>query len=188
MPSSKTFVCKYASTRAFQIPFKIGAVKAHALIDTGAQCSVLSSGLVKRAFDKQSLQLPICGKIKVADGALVNAQGPVVVLMESAFGQHMIKCVILNEDSNDQCIIGTNFLAHPDIHAILNFKDNYIKIQDLKLPLKVITSVCSKTELFLNAANDNVLQEIPKVEQVSFYDDESDTFSQPKEIEAEQAV
>uniref|UniRef100_A0A915INZ9 Peptidase A2 domain-containing protein n=1 Tax=Romanomermis culicivorax TaxID=13658 RepID=A0A915INZ9_ROMCU len=52
-PSSKTFICKYASTRAFKIPIKIGAVKAHTLIDTGAQCLVLSSGLVKRAFDNQ---------------------------------------------------------------------------------------------------------------------------------------
>uniref|UniRef100_A0A915K0Z2 Uncharacterized protein n=1 Tax=Romanomermis culicivorax TaxID=13658 RepID=A0A915K0Z2_ROMCU len=33
-PSSKTFVCKYASMRAFQIPIKLRAVKAHALIDT----------------------------------------------------------------------------------------------------------------------------------------------------------
>uniref|UniRef100_A0A915ILW1 Uncharacterized protein n=1 Tax=Romanomermis culicivorax TaxID=13658 RepID=A0A915ILW1_ROMCU len=56
--------------------------------------------------------------------------------MESAFGEHMIKCVILDDDNNDQCIIGTNFLAHPDIHAILNFKDNYTQIQDMKLPLK----------------------------------------------------
>uniref|UniRef100_A0A915L5G8 Peptidase A2 domain-containing protein n=1 Tax=Romanomermis culicivorax TaxID=13658 RepID=A0A915L5G8_ROMCU len=72
-PSSKIFVRKYVSTRAFQIPIKLGAIKAHALIDTGAQCSLLSSGLVKCAFDKQSLQLPICGKIKVADGAVVNA-------------------------------------------------------------------------------------------------------------------
>uniref|UniRef100_A0A915ITP0 Peptidase A2 domain-containing protein n=1 Tax=Romanomermis culicivorax TaxID=13658 RepID=A0A915ITP0_ROMCU len=39
-PSTKTFVHKYTSTRAFQIPIKLGAVKAHALIDTGAQCSV----------------------------------------------------------------------------------------------------------------------------------------------------
>uniref|UniRef100_A0A915KEU9 Uncharacterized protein n=1 Tax=Romanomermis culicivorax TaxID=13658 RepID=A0A915KEU9_ROMCU len=46
-------------------------------------------GLVKRAFDKQSLQLPICGKIKVADGAVVNPHGPVVVTMESVFGEHM---------------------------------------------------------------------------------------------------
>uniref|UniRef100_A0A915JCC9 Integrase zinc-binding domain-containing protein n=1 Tax=Romanomermis culicivorax TaxID=13658 RepID=A0A915JCC9_ROMCU len=50
--------------------------------------------------------------------------------------EHMIKCVILDQDGNDQCIIGTDFLAHPDIHAILNFKDNYIEIQDVKLPLK----------------------------------------------------
>uniref|UniRef100_A0A915I662 Peptidase A2 domain-containing protein n=1 Tax=Romanomermis culicivorax TaxID=13658 RepID=A0A915I662_ROMCU len=64
-------------TRAFQIPIKFRAVKAHTLMDTGAQCSVLSSGLVKSAFDKQSLQLPICRKIKVADGAVVNAHGPV---------------------------------------------------------------------------------------------------------------
>uniref|UniRef100_A0A915JW34 Uncharacterized protein n=1 Tax=Romanomermis culicivorax TaxID=13658 RepID=A0A915JW34_ROMCU len=49
-------------------------------------------GLVKRVFDKQSLQLPICRKIKVADGALVKAHGPVVLTMESMFGEHMIKC------------------------------------------------------------------------------------------------
>uniref|UniRef100_A0A915HHI9 Peptidase A2 domain-containing protein n=1 Tax=Romanomermis culicivorax TaxID=13658 RepID=A0A915HHI9_ROMCU len=188
MPSSKTFVCKYAPTKAFQIPIKLGAVKAQALIDTGAQCSVLSSGLIKRAFDKQSLQLPICGKIKVTDGVIVNANGPVFVMMESAFGEHMIKCVILDDDNNDQCIIGTNFLAHPDIYVILNFEDNYIEIQDVKLLLKVITSIRLHTELFLNATNDNVLQEIPEVERVSFYDDKLDTISQTEEIQAEQAV
>uniref|UniRef100_A0A915J9U3 Aspartic peptidase DDI1-type domain-containing protein n=1 Tax=Romanomermis culicivorax TaxID=13658 RepID=A0A915J9U3_ROMCU len=156
--ANMTFVRKYAYTRAFQIPIKLGAVKAHTLIDTSAQCSVLSSGLVKHAFDKISLQLPICGKIKVADGAIVNAHGPVVVTMESAFGEHMIKCMILDNDRNDQCIIGTNFLTHPDI------KENYIEIQDVKLPLKVIPSVRSRTELFLNATNDNVLEEIPEEE------------------------
>uniref|UniRef100_A0A915I090 Peptidase A2 domain-containing protein n=1 Tax=Romanomermis culicivorax TaxID=13658 RepID=A0A915I090_ROMCU len=174
--SSKTFVRKYASTRAFQIPIKLRAIKAHALIDTGAQCSVLSSGLVKCAFNKQSLQLPICGKIKVADGAVVNAHGPVVVTMESTFGEHMIKCLILDDDGNDQCIISTNFLTHPDIHAILNFKDNYIEIQDVKLPLKVIASVRSQMELFLNAANDNILEESPK------------RSNQPEKIEAEQPI
>uniref|UniRef100_A0A915HXA2 Uncharacterized protein n=1 Tax=Romanomermis culicivorax TaxID=13658 RepID=A0A915HXA2_ROMCU len=132
-------------------------------------------------------QLPICGKIKVADGAIVNAHAPVVI-MESAFSEHMIKCIIIDEDNNDQCIIGTDFLAHPDIHPILNFKDNYIKIQDVKLPLKVITLVRPHTELFLNAVNDNVLEEIPEPKRVSFHDDKSDTFSQTEEIEAEQAV
>uniref|UniRef100_A0A915HWX8 Uncharacterized protein n=1 Tax=Romanomermis culicivorax TaxID=13658 RepID=A0A915HWX8_ROMCU len=100
----------------------------------------------------------------------------------------MIKCVILDDDNNDQCIIGTYFLARPDIHAILNFKDNYIEIQDVKLPLKVIASVRLHMEIFLNAANDNVLEEIPEAERVSFSDGKSDTFSQTKEIEAEQAV
>uniref|UniRef100_A0A915KWQ8 Uncharacterized protein n=1 Tax=Romanomermis culicivorax TaxID=13658 RepID=A0A915KWQ8_ROMCU len=165
MPSSKMFVHNYTSTQAFQIPIKIGAVKAH------PQCSILSSGLVKHAFDKQSLQLRICGKIKVAVGALVNTHGPVVVTIESAFGEHMIKCVILDDDSNDQCIMGTDFLTHPDIHGILNFKDNYIEIQDVKLLLKVITSVCSQTELFLNVANDNVLEEIPEAERVEYVKD-----------------
>uniref|UniRef100_A0A915L3H7 Peptidase A2 domain-containing protein n=1 Tax=Romanomermis culicivorax TaxID=13658 RepID=A0A915L3H7_ROMCU len=71
-------------------------------MDTGAQCSVLSSRLVKCAFDKQSHQLPICGKIKFAGGAVVNAHSTVVLTMESAFGEHMIKCVILDDDGNDQ--------------------------------------------------------------------------------------
>uniref|UniRef100_A0A915L2R9 Peptidase A2 domain-containing protein n=1 Tax=Romanomermis culicivorax TaxID=13658 RepID=A0A915L2R9_ROMCU len=171
-----------------KIPIKIGAIKAHALINTGAQCSILSSGLVKRALDKQSLQLLICGKIKVADGTIVNAHSPVVVTMESAFREHMIKCIILDNDSNDQCIISTDFLMHPDIHMILNFKDNYVEIQDVKLPLKVMASVGSQTEFFLKDAKDNVLEEIPEEERVSFYDDKSDTFSQSEEIEAQQAV
>uniref|UniRef100_A0A915HPC6 Uncharacterized protein n=1 Tax=Romanomermis culicivorax TaxID=13658 RepID=A0A915HPC6_ROMCU len=84
--------------------------------------------------------------------------------MESAFGEHMIKCVILDDDGNDQCIIDTDFLAHSDIQAILNFKENYIQIQDVKLLLKVVTSICPQTELFLNASNDNVLEEIPDEE------------------------
>uniref|UniRef100_A0A915L8R0 Uncharacterized protein n=1 Tax=Romanomermis culicivorax TaxID=13658 RepID=A0A915L8R0_ROMCU len=84
--------------------------------------------------------------------------------MESTFGEHMIKCVILDNDGNDQCIIGTDFLTHPDIQAILNFKENYMEIQDMKLLLKVIPSVPSQTELFLNAANDKVLEEIPEEE------------------------
>uniref|UniRef100_A0A915KVQ2 Uncharacterized protein n=1 Tax=Romanomermis culicivorax TaxID=13658 RepID=A0A915KVQ2_ROMCU len=108
--------------------------------------------------------------------------------MESAFREHMIKCVILDIQGNDQCIISTDFLIHPDIHAILNFKENYIEIQDMKLSLKVITLARSQTELFLNAVNDNILEEIPEEERVSFYDDKSDIFSQPEEIEAEQPI
>uniref|UniRef100_A0A915J2Z6 Peptidase A2 domain-containing protein n=1 Tax=Romanomermis culicivorax TaxID=13658 RepID=A0A915J2Z6_ROMCU len=54
-PFTKTFIQKYASMRAFEIPIKLGTANAHALIDTGAQCSMLSSGLVKHAFEKQSL-------------------------------------------------------------------------------------------------------------------------------------
>uniref|UniRef100_A0A915HYZ3 Uncharacterized protein n=1 Tax=Romanomermis culicivorax TaxID=13658 RepID=A0A915HYZ3_ROMCU len=108
--------------------------------------------------------------------------------MESTFREHMIKCVILHEDNKDQCIISTDFLAHPDIQAILNFKVHYIKIHDVKLPLKVIASVCPHMELFLNAVNDNLLEEIPEAERVSFYDDKSDNFSQTEEIKAEQAI
>uniref|UniRef100_A0A915KNU4 Uncharacterized protein n=1 Tax=Romanomermis culicivorax TaxID=13658 RepID=A0A915KNU4_ROMCU len=130
---------------------------------------LLSARLAKPAFDKQSLQLSICGRIKVAHSAVVNAHGPVVVTIESAFSEHMIKCVILDNEGNDQCIIGTNFLPHPDIHAILNFKENYIEIQDVKLPLKVITSVHPQMELFLNTANDNVLEETPEEEQFRFH-------------------
>uniref|UniRef100_A0A915KHV9 Uncharacterized protein n=1 Tax=Romanomermis culicivorax TaxID=13658 RepID=A0A915KHV9_ROMCU len=43
-------------------------------------------------------------------------------------------------------------------------------------------------ELFLNAAHDNILEEIPKAEKVIFCEDKSDTFSQTEEIEAEQLV
>uniref|UniRef100_A0A915HLC8 Uncharacterized protein n=1 Tax=Romanomermis culicivorax TaxID=13658 RepID=A0A915HLC8_ROMCU len=108
--------------------------------------------------------------------------------MGSAFGEHMIKCVILDDDGNDQCIIGTNVLTHPDIQAILNFKENYIEIQDVKLPLEVIASVRPEMELFLKATKNNILEEIPKEDRVSFYDHKSDIFSQPEEIEAGQLI
>uniref|UniRef100_A0A915KRH7 Uncharacterized protein n=1 Tax=Romanomermis culicivorax TaxID=13658 RepID=A0A915KRH7_ROMCU len=43
-------------------------------------------------------------------------------------------------------------------------------------------------KLFLSAAYDNVLKEIPDDERVSFCEDKSDTFSQIEEIEAKQSV
>uniref|UniRef100_A0A915K0S7 Uncharacterized protein n=1 Tax=Romanomermis culicivorax TaxID=13658 RepID=A0A915K0S7_ROMCU len=101
MRSMKMFVEKYASTPAFQIPVRIGSINAYALIHTGAQCLVLSSGLVKHAFDKQSLQSPICRRIEVAEGAIITAHGLVVITIESAFGEHMIKFIILKDNNND---------------------------------------------------------------------------------------
>uniref|UniRef100_A0A915I5D3 Uncharacterized protein n=1 Tax=Romanomermis culicivorax TaxID=13658 RepID=A0A915I5D3_ROMCU len=69
--------------------------------------------------------------------------------MESTLGEHVIKCIILDDDSNDQCIIGTDFLVPSDISAILNFKENYITIQDIKLRLKVIPVTRQLTKSFL---------------------------------------
>uniref|UniRef100_A0A915JWW0 Reverse transcriptase/retrotransposon-derived protein RNase H-like domain-containing protein n=1 Tax=Romanomermis culicivorax TaxID=13658 RepID=A0A915JWW0_ROMCU len=86
--------------------------------------------------------------------------------MESAFGEHIIKCIILDDNNNDQCIISTDFFVHPDIHTILNFKDNYIEIQDIKLLLKVIAAVHSLMKLFLRAACGNPLEEIPEEERI----------------------
>uniref|UniRef100_A0A915HL71 Uncharacterized protein n=1 Tax=Romanomermis culicivorax TaxID=13658 RepID=A0A915HL71_ROMCU len=108
--------------------------------------------------------------------------------MESASGKHMIKCVILDNDSNDQCIIGTDFLAHPHIHTILNFKDNSLEIQDINWLLKVIATIRHLTKTFLNIACNNLLEGIPEEERVSFCDNKSDTFSQIEEIEAEKLI
>uniref|UniRef100_A0A915JFF8 Uncharacterized protein n=1 Tax=Romanomermis culicivorax TaxID=13658 RepID=A0A915JFF8_ROMCU len=71
---------------------------------------------------------------------------------QEARQHNIINCIILIDDSNGQCIIGTNFLVHPDIFAILNFKDNYIEIQDVKLPLKVIAAIKRLAKMFLSAA------------------------------------
>uniref|UniRef100_A0A915HQ33 Uncharacterized protein n=1 Tax=Romanomermis culicivorax TaxID=13658 RepID=A0A915HQ33_ROMCU len=90
------------------------------------------------------------------------AHGLMVITMESAFSKHMIKCVILNNDSNDQCIIGTNFLVHPNIHAVLNFKDDYIEFQNMKLPFKVIVAIKLLTKPSLTTTCHNVLEEILK--------------------------
>uniref|UniRef100_A0A915IAH9 Retropepsins domain-containing protein n=1 Tax=Romanomermis culicivorax TaxID=13658 RepID=A0A915IAH9_ROMCU len=43
--------------QAFQIPIKLGTATTQALMDTGAQCFVLSSGLVKHAFDNQTEEI-----------------------------------------------------------------------------------------------------------------------------------
>uniref|UniRef100_A0A915KMS4 Uncharacterized protein n=1 Tax=Romanomermis culicivorax TaxID=13658 RepID=A0A915KMS4_ROMCU len=76
----------------------------------------------------------------------------------------MIKYIILDNDSKNQCIITTDFLAHPNIHIILNFKENYIKIQDIKLPHRVIAVVRPLRKLFLSTTCDNVLEEIQEEE------------------------
>uniref|UniRef100_A0A915JHD6 Uncharacterized protein n=1 Tax=Romanomermis culicivorax TaxID=13658 RepID=A0A915JHD6_ROMCU len=61
-------------------------------------------------------------------------------------------------------------------------------LADLKLLLKVIPLVRPHTELVLNAVNNNILKEIPDAERVKFYDDKSDTFSQPEEAKAEEVA
>uniref|UniRef100_A0A915KVH9 Reverse transcriptase/retrotransposon-derived protein RNase H-like domain-containing protein n=1 Tax=Romanomermis culicivorax TaxID=13658 RepID=A0A915KVH9_ROMCU len=82
--------------------------------------------------------------------------------MESTFGEHMSECLIFDDDGNDQFIIGIHFLLHPNIHAILNFKDKDIEIQNIKMPLKVITTIKPLAKSFLSVAYNNVLEEIPE--------------------------
>uniref|UniRef100_A0A915LA98 Uncharacterized protein n=1 Tax=Romanomermis culicivorax TaxID=13658 RepID=A0A915LA98_ROMCU len=57
--------------------------------------------------------------------------------MEFKFGKYMVKCVILDDDSSDQCIIGTNFLTNPNINAMLNFKEKFLEIQNIKMSFKM---------------------------------------------------
>uniref|UniRef100_A0A915I1Z7 Uncharacterized protein n=1 Tax=Romanomermis culicivorax TaxID=13658 RepID=A0A915I1Z7_ROMCU len=66
--------------------------------------------------------------------------------------------------------------------------DHYIEIQDVKLRLKIVAVVCPQTDLFLNAMHNNVLEENPEAENVSFCEDKSGTFNQMEEIEAEKWV
>uniref|UniRef100_A0A915HSQ7 Uncharacterized protein n=1 Tax=Romanomermis culicivorax TaxID=13658 RepID=A0A915HSQ7_ROMCU len=73
----------------------------------------------------------------------------------------MIKCVILEDENNEQCIIGMDFLAHPDIHVILNFKDNYIEIQDDKLPLKDYCTKLVSIHPFLIKRRQPLLNALP---------------------------
>uniref|UniRef100_A0A915K8K3 Uncharacterized protein n=1 Tax=Romanomermis culicivorax TaxID=13658 RepID=A0A915K8K3_ROMCU len=57
--------------------------------------------------------------------------------MESKFGNYPVKCVVLDDDTQDQFIIGTDFLTHPEINAVLNFKDKFIEIGNKRLPLRI---------------------------------------------------
>uniref|UniRef100_A0A915ICK5 Uncharacterized protein n=1 Tax=Romanomermis culicivorax TaxID=13658 RepID=A0A915ICK5_ROMCU len=109
----------------------------NALIDTVAQCSIISSGLMKHAFDNKMLTLPVCGQIRVMDSTIVRAQRLVIINMESEFNNYPIKCVVLEDDTQDPFIISTDFLAHPEINAMLNFKDEIIEIENKCLPLRI---------------------------------------------------
>uniref|UniRef100_A0A915HG65 Uncharacterized protein n=1 Tax=Romanomermis culicivorax TaxID=13658 RepID=A0A915HG65_ROMCU len=57
--------------------------------------------------------------------------------MESEFGNYPLKCVVLDDDTQDQLTIGTDFLTHPEINAVLNFKNEYIEIGNKCLPLRI---------------------------------------------------
>uniref|UniRef100_A0A915I425 Uncharacterized protein n=1 Tax=Romanomermis culicivorax TaxID=13658 RepID=A0A915I425_ROMCU len=78
--------------------------------------------------------------------------------MGSQFGEHLVKCVVLNDDAQDQFIIRTDFLAHPEINAILNFTEKFLEIQNIKMPLKVVASI--KAQPFLLTPCNNILEEI----------------------------
>uniref|UniRef100_A0A915I4E3 Peptidase A2 domain-containing protein n=1 Tax=Romanomermis culicivorax TaxID=13658 RepID=A0A915I4E3_ROMCU len=137
VPSATQSLRKYTQTKVSHIPIKIGSVNTNALINTGAQCSVISSGLMKRAFDNKTLTLPVWGQIRVTDSAIIQAHGPVVINMESEFGNYPLKCVVLNDDTQNQLTMGTDFLTHPEINAVLNFKHEYIQIGNKRLPLRI---------------------------------------------------
>uniref|UniRef100_A0A915IF09 Uncharacterized protein n=1 Tax=Romanomermis culicivorax TaxID=13658 RepID=A0A915IF09_ROMCU len=92
---------------------------------------------MKHALDNKTLTLPVWGQIRVPDSTIIQAHGPVVINMESVFGNYPFKCVVLDDDTQDQLIIRTDFLTHPKINAVLNFKDEYIKIGNKCLPLQI---------------------------------------------------
>uniref|UniRef100_A0A915JK47 Uncharacterized protein n=1 Tax=Romanomermis culicivorax TaxID=13658 RepID=A0A915JK47_ROMCU len=101
VPSATDVLIKYTQTTCFHIPIKISSIYRNALIDTNAQCSIISSGLMKGAFDNKTLTLPVCGQIKVADSAIVQAHGPLIINMESEFGNYSVKCIVLDNDTHD---------------------------------------------------------------------------------------
>uniref|UniRef100_A0A915L6I2 Uncharacterized protein n=1 Tax=Romanomermis culicivorax TaxID=13658 RepID=A0A915L6I2_ROMCU len=72
-------------------------------------------------------------QIRVADSTIVQAHGPVVINMESKFGNYPLKCVVLDDDTQDRLTIGTDFLTHPEINVVLSFKDEYIEIGNKRL-------------------------------------------------------
>uniref|UniRef100_A0A915K9S5 Uncharacterized protein n=1 Tax=Romanomermis culicivorax TaxID=13658 RepID=A0A915K9S5_ROMCU len=62
--------------------------------------------------------------------------------MESTFGEHMIKSIILSNDSNDQCVIGTNFWHFPTFTTAL---DNNLE----EIPKEERVSFCdNKSDTF----------------------------------------
>uniref|UniRef100_A0A915IRY3 Peptidase A2 domain-containing protein n=1 Tax=Romanomermis culicivorax TaxID=13658 RepID=A0A915IRY3_ROMCU len=104
VPPATDALRKYTQTNAFHIPVKISSINTNALIDTGAQCSITLSGLMKHAFNNKMLTLPVCGQIRVADSTIIQAHRPVIVNIESKFSNYLVKCVVLNNDTQDQFI------------------------------------------------------------------------------------
>uniref|UniRef100_A0A915K0A2 Peptidase A2 domain-containing protein n=1 Tax=Romanomermis culicivorax TaxID=13658 RepID=A0A915K0A2_ROMCU len=137
VPSATDALRKYTPTTTFHISIKISSINTNAIMDTGTQCSVISSSLMKHAFDNKTLTLPVCGQIRVTDSTIVQAHGPIIINMESEFSNYLVKCVVLDNDTQDQFIIRTDFLAHPEINAVLNFKDEFIEIGNKCLLLRI---------------------------------------------------
>uniref|UniRef100_A0A915I4D1 RNA-directed DNA polymerase n=1 Tax=Romanomermis culicivorax TaxID=13658 RepID=A0A915I4D1_ROMCU len=85
LPSSVMMTTNTQDTHALN-----QSTSATNMVSPSEEIASATQRLVKRAFNRQWLQLPICGKIKVADGAVVKAHGPVVITMEFTFGERMI--------------------------------------------------------------------------------------------------
>uniref|UniRef100_A0A915K284 Uncharacterized protein n=1 Tax=Romanomermis culicivorax TaxID=13658 RepID=A0A915K284_ROMCU len=84
---------------------------------------------------QQNADSACCGQIGVMDSTIVQAHRPAVINMESEFGNCPVKCVVLDDDTQDQFIIDMDFLTHPEINAVLNFKDAFMEMGNKCLPL-----------------------------------------------------
>uniref|UniRef100_A0A915IV70 Uncharacterized protein n=1 Tax=Romanomermis culicivorax TaxID=13658 RepID=A0A915IV70_ROMCU len=90
---------------------------------------------MKHAFDNKTLTLSVCGQIKVTNSTIVQAHGPVIINIESELGNYPVRYIDFSNDTQDQFNISTNFFAYPKINAMLNFKDEFIKIGNKRLLL-----------------------------------------------------
>uniref|UniRef100_A0A915JBN5 Aspartic peptidase DDI1-type domain-containing protein n=1 Tax=Romanomermis culicivorax TaxID=13658 RepID=A0A915JBN5_ROMCU len=137
MDQEKRLLENYPKMVPFHINVIIGEMATRALIDTGAQCMVMSAKLLKKALDvNYTVYLRIL-KVTVADGKIVHALGYVPFCMKTEFEHFPVNAIVL-PDAGEDLHLGTDFLAHPDLAVIIDFKRNAMTIQGIEKSIDVV--------------------------------------------------
>lgn len=110
------------TTTRLYLPIRIDGEEFKALIDTGAQISILKATLVKDGM----VMKPYYGVLHGATGDVINTPGMVAIKIE--VGKIRMKCELVLAEVAEEAILGMDVLARMD--AVVNIASNTIRLQD----------------------------------------------------------